>query len=239
MKKISNRQDLNHYFTNINGFFDDYLSHGVSAIRVHKYITQNMERFKNKYNLSEIEGIDEVIRQVAEHRRNMELDNIVKFEQFVSRIDENLLSISRSDVKHERVLADYYNSSIGHIELINHSCHLYKIEDFGQEIKSVIFSEEELGLIQTNVIDKIISELQNRKVSINSLDGQSIYNPIDFLLGSIIDETKLKENIESKLDKKTLIEIISCLLPYTILGSEILSSVEYKGDFKGYYIWEI
>jgi hypothetical protein len=82
----------------------------------------------------------------------MELDGVYKFESFIS-MNESLIGINKSNIEHEKVLADYYSLVIGHVELIDSEIHLYKINDFGKKVTSIIFSDSEIEEIKGKICD--------------------------------------------------------------------------------------
>lgn len=240
MKSISSTEELNKYYGKVNELIDKYIKvHKVSPIEIYNYINKNLNRFKSKSSkllgedLNEIHNIDKIIKDVIEHRRNMERDRIFKFEKF---INESIISIEPTTIEHEKILADYYNSSLGHIKIIDPNLHLYKVEDFGRSIECMIFSIEDISKIKKKLISQIQNELLPKQIILNELDGQFLKNPINFLMESIISKDQLEENISNKLDEEKLIELISTLIPKTLPHS--YSNLSYKGRFASFYIWE-
>ena len=240
MKKISNSSELNQYYGKINNYIDEYISsHRVSPTEIYKYINKNMNRFLEKFGLNDIEYIEQIVKDVVEHRKNMERDKIFKFEQFISKINESLITLTPSTVLHEKILADYYNTSLGHIELMDPNLHLYEIRDFDKIIKSIIFSSEEIELLKTKIQQKISSEISDMSVELNSLDGQILDQSLNFNLKSILSEELLSENINSKLNSVVLINFITKLIPNSMMRLGEFPSVKFKEIYKGHYIWEV
>lgn len=239
MKKIANSNDLTNYYSQINKYIDDYIkSHKVSPREIFRYISKNMSKFLKKYNLEDIDNIQRIVKDVIEHRKNMEKDKVFKFEQFNHNINESLFDLGETSVEHEKILADYYNTSLGHIHNVDSSNHLYKIEDFGDSIESIIFSDSEISSIKEVIINKITNELKHKTVLVNSIDSVLLTNPMNFLLENILSEEKLRENCESKLTELTLLEMITILIPSFMGGQQVTQNFKFKGNFKGYYIWD-
>jgi hypothetical protein len=150
MKKITNREELNQYYKRVNELVDEYITgHNIRPSEVYHYFQRNLQSFLERTGLSDVDGIKKVVNDVLEHRRHMELDKVMKFESF-NRLNESVLSIGNATVEHEKVLADYYNTSIGHIDLVDGDIHLYKINDFGKKVLSIIFSDSELQKVKEN-----------------------------------------------------------------------------------------
>ena len=94
-----------------------------------------MNSFLERSGLKDVQGIKRVVSDVLEHRRNMELDldKVMKFESFNS-LNESVLNLKDSTVEHEKVLADYYKTSLSHVDPIDKNLHLYLVSDFGKKV---------------------------------------------------------------------------------------------------------
>ncbi len=240
MRKITNSSELNQYYGKINKHIDEYIkSYNVTPSEIYRYINKNMSRFLENIGISDIENIQIVVKDVVEHRKNMERDKIFKFEQFSNGLNESLISLTPSGIDHEKVLSDYYNTSLGHINILEPDLHLYEIRDFDNIKKSIIFSIEEIGLLKNKIQQKISDEIMEKEVELNSLYGQILDTKMDFLLKSIVSPDLLKENINSKLDDGLLIKMITTLIPNSMLDVGNASNVKMKEIYKGYYIWEV
>lgn len=239
MKKITNSSELSKYYSEVNKFIDEYIKlYKVTPSEIYRYINKNLSRFLNKFNLTDIENIERIVKDVIEHRKNMERDKIFKFEQFNTQLNESIIEVGSVTIEHEKILADYFNTSLGHIDVIDPNLHLFEIKDFDQSVKSIVFSNEEVKSISDKLIDRITDELSSMEVSLNSIDGQSLINPFDFLLGSIVSESQLKSNIQSKLNGDKLIEVITTFIP-SIVHVEYSSVCRFQGISNGFYIWTL
>jgi hypothetical protein len=241
MKKITNREEANQYYSQVNELVDDYIKKWkVKPTEIYSYFKRNMRVFLEKSGLSEIDGITRVINDVLEHRRGMQLDGIIKFENF-NYITESVININKSTVEHEKVLSDFYKTSIGHVEVIDAEVHLFKINDFGKKVISIIFSDSELDEIKNNIVDSIVEDSKNKALSISEIDGVDIGISIRFWLSDIIDQEKYKEVCKNKITNENLLLIIKKTIQKrqdfpTNFSNDRLS---YKDDFKGYHIWEV
>lgn len=239
MKKITNSSELSKYYSEVNKFIDEYIKlYKVTPSEIYRYINKNLSRFLNKFNLTDIENIERIVKDVIEHRKNMERDKIFKFEQFNTQLNESIIEVGSVTIEHEKILADYFNTSLGHIDVIDPNLHLFEIKDFDQSVKSIVFSNEEVKSISDKLIDRITDELSSMEISLNSIDGQSLINPFDFLLGSIVSESQLKSNIQSKLNGDKLIEVITTFIP-SIVNVEYSAVCRFQGIFNGFYIWTL
>ena len=164
----------------------------------------------------------------------------MKFESF-NKLNESVLSIGNATVEHEKVLADYYNTSIGHIDLVDGDIHLYKINDFGKKVVSIIFSDSELQKVKENVLDGLVSEAENKVLSINEIGGVEIGVSFRFWLSDVFDKEKFRATLTEKITNENLLLIIkSTIQKNQELPTNFSSDrLNYKDDFKGYHIWEV
>lgn len=241
MRKITNREELNQYYKTVNELVDKYITgHNIRPSEIYHYFQRNMQSFLERNGLSDIEGIKRVVNDVLEHRRFMELDKVMKFENF-NQLNESVINIGNANINHEKVLADYYNTSLGHIDLVDGDTHLYKINDFGKKVVSIIFSDEEIKEIKENILDNLVLEAENKVMSINEVDGVEMGFSLRFWLSDIFDEEKFRKSCEEKLTNENLLVIIKSVIQK---GQELPTNfsndrLSYKDDFKGYHIWEV
>jgi hypothetical protein len=241
MKKITNREELNQYYKQVNELVDEYITgHNIRPSEVYHYFQRNLQSFLERTGLSDVDGIKKVVNDVLEHRRHMELDKVMKFESF-NKLNESVLSIGNATVEHEKVLADYYNTSIGHIDLVDGDIHLYKINDFGKKVISIIFSDSELQKVKENVLDGLVSEAENKVLSINEIGGVGIGVSFRFWLSDVFDKEKFRATLTEKITNENLLLIIkSTIQKNQELPTNFSSDrLNYKDDFKGYHIWEV
>jgi hypothetical protein len=154
MKKITDREELTQYYGKINQYIDEYIkSHKVTPTEIYRYISKNMNRFLEKYQIGDIENIDRIVKDVLEHRKNMERDKVYKFEQFNVDLNESYISVEPSSIEHEKILADYFNTSVGHVNTLDKKNHLFEVKSFDEYFKVICFSENEISKIKSEVLD--------------------------------------------------------------------------------------
>jgi hypothetical protein len=169
----------------------------------------------------------------------MEMDKVFNFGDFSVKLNESIISILPSSVEHEKVLADFYNTSLGHIEVLDKGSHLFELEDFGEQKRVIIFSTEEVEMLKDKFKKKILEEFSNKTVSISSLNGISLETPIEVNLGGVISESNLSELIDSKLDKDMVLNLIGKFIPESLFSFSLLGGAQFRDLFKGFYIWEL
>ena len=241
MKRITNTLEANKYFDIVNNLVDEYIQkYKIRPVEIGQYLNKNLESFLERNGLSDVIGIKSVVKDVLDHRRHMQLDSIMKFESF-SKMNEGLIDIGKSDIEHEKVLADVYNTSLSHVELVDSNIHLYSISDFGKEINSIIFSDLELSEISKKIEDKLVEEISSKPFSINSVDNINLEMDFRILMLDIISEEKLRSSIKSKLNKESLIGVIKGIINSSqdVFIDLQEGVVSYKGEFNGFHIWEV
>jgi hypothetical protein len=241
MRKIANREELNQYYTMVNELVDRYINtHRIRPSEIYHYFKRNMKSFLERNGLSDIEGIQKVVNDVLEHKNFMEMDGVMKFEKF-NQLTESIINIGDVNVNHEKVLADYYNTSLGHIELVDGDIHLYKIIDFGKKVVAIIFSDDEIKNIKENILDNLVLEAKNKVMTIDEVDGVEIGFGLRFWLSDIFDEEKFRKSCEEKITNENILIIIKGIIQKSQDLPKNFSDdkLSYKDDFKGYHIWEV
>lgn len=221
MKKISNREEANNYYKVINTAVDDFISKTkAKPSEVHKYLNKNGKSFLKRLEVDEIEGMQNILNDVLSHRKGMEDDNIFTFENF-SKLNENLLNVGNPTVEHEKFLADMFNTSLGHIDVIDPQLHLFRINDFGNLIYSVIFTNDEIKKVREELESDIVSGLLSQSVSLDSISGVLI-DKLSFSLSDLLTEVDVQSIVTSKLSKSFVLNYIS-----SVVGSQdnVLSSL--------------
>jgi hypothetical protein len=241
MKRITNTDEANFYYKKVNELVDKYIKeHKIRPSELNRYLIKNLQSFLENSGISDVEGINRIVMDVIDHRNHMELDGVLTFESFKS-LNENVTSIGNATVEHEKKLADYYNTSIGHVELLDDGMHLYKVSDFGEKIVAVIFSENELNKVYENIEKKILEENKKRALTISEVDNISLDDSIRIWIGDIISDDKLKSILKEKLNKYFLLSIIKKSVqskqdfPLNFANDRL----KFKGESGGYYIWEV
>jgi hypothetical protein len=161
-KKITNTEEANFYYKKINDLIHNYINEWnikPSALKKFFSLTKR-DKFLKKHDLNEVIGINQVFSDVLEDIESMEVDGVLTFEKFL--IKENLLSIGKSDISHEKVIGDYYNIGLGHINPIDDDIHLYELTEFGKKINIFIYSKEEINKIKDVLRDNYLKEIKEK-----------------------------------------------------------------------------
>jgi hypothetical protein len=168
----------------------------------------------------------------------MEGDGVLTFESFhkidenysnggnsVMGIIQNMIERPTDPIKYEKVIADKYNVSLGHVEEFDLDKHEYNVEIPGHESLDVfILSKDDIEPIKSVVIEKMYQDLIKDTLKLNSFD-----TGID--LGDIIKYNDFENSLlDESIDDKKVLEILDVLLS----GEDYSDHIEYKG----YYIWE-
>lgn len=236
---INNREDANKYYQLINELVDEYIDKWkIRPSRLGKYLRPGSDRF-NKFlmrnNLSEVKGAEVILKDIIEDRVHMEKDGVMTFESFhlfesddfkIDSMKECLYKgIEKADIKMEKILADVFDTNLGSIDIVDADKHIFKIEDWeGEDKKVIIYSDEDLEVIKTNMVENLYEELRKKKVELSS--------KVSVDLGDLIREDDFTGMMSDQLDKtdnftnSLLNEIITDLLEF-----------DFKQEESGYFIW--
>lgn len=232
---ISNREDANRYYQLINQLVDDYIDKWkIRPSNLKRYLKPGSERF-NKFlernKLNGVKGSDRILKDIIEDRYNMEKDGVIKFESFklfessefkFESLKQCLYKgIEKADLKIEKVLADYFDTSLGQIDIINADKHIFKISNWKtDEDEVIIYSKEEVEVIKNNMTDYLFLELTKKKVEI--VEG------IEIDLSDLIKFDMFGEQMDKIFKKNNfLIDTISKVTSY-----------KFNGEYKNYLIWK-
>ena len=116
----------------------------------------------------------------------------------------------------QKIIADKFRTSLGHVEEIDSSKHLYNVSDIKKSNEVLIFSDEDLKGVKEDIDKFIIDNLKQRVIEFKSIKFN--INLVDIIV----------DDVESKLEDKT-IDVMSEILQN--------SDFNYDGDFKGYHFW--
>ena len=236
---INNREDANKYYQLINELVDEYIDKWkIRPSRLGKYLRPGSDRF-NKFlmrnNLSEVKGAEVILKDIIEDRVHMEKDGVMTFESFhlfesddfkIDSMKECLYKgIEKADIKMEKVLADVFDTNLGSIDIVDADKHIFKIEDWeGEDKKVIIYSDEDLEVIKTNMVENLYEELRKKKVELSSkvsVDLSDLIKEDDFT-GMMSDQLDKTDDFTNSL----LNEIITDLLEF-----------DFKQEESGYFIW--
>lgn len=233
-----NPDNINDYYQKINELIDEYFSWNVKPSALKKYFKPGglgVKKFIERNNLSNVLNINKIIKDVVEDRYSMEKDGVLTFESFGAEMVEDILSsndigtgldfilynnIEPSDLKEEKIIADYYRTSLGHVTEVNKDLHEYTVDVLKSDYNIIIFSEEDFGKITDNLVEYIMNYLSKKSVTVAPLN-------INVQLDHLIDREAVKAMVDSK---SYIVNIIS----------EILNTHEYtyQKKFGDYHFWQ-
>lgn len=230
---INSREDANKYYQTINTLVDDYIDKWkVRPSNLRRYLQPGSERF-NKFlernGLKDIKGADRVLRDIIEDRDHMEKDGVITFESFkIFESDEFKISslrqclykgINKASNKHEKILADLFDTSLGHIDVVDSDRHMFIVDVWGKKSDVVIYSKEELDLISENMLEYLYNEVKTKKVDLSA--------GIKVSLGNLITEESFKKEVKDN--------VFSLTKPVSLVSQCI--GYEFKSEFENYFIW--
>lgn len=208
-QKIENRKQLNDYFKKVNEEVDKYIvEHQIKPSRLAKYIISNggIDKFVEEIGLSDIDGINKVVDHVLKSRVHMEKDGIMKFESF--RLNENVMerptilnadilfdTMQAATIDHEKILADYFDTSLGHIEEFNTLKHLYIVDATDGKFYAYVFTNSDMDTILNNIKEFVYNNIP-LEVEVKLTDKLSIKIPV------------ADANVESKVESIDIVSIL-------------------------------
>jgi len=232
---INNREDANKYYQMINGLVDDYIDRWkIRPSNLKRYLQPGSERFRKfleRNKLKDIKGSEIILRDVIEDRAHMEKDGVITFESFklfeseefkIGSLKQCLYKgVNKSTTEMEKILADHFDTNLSSIDVEDSEKHQFKIENWeGDDIKVIIYSDEEIKLIKENMIEFIFDELSKKKVNITE--------SIEIDLNEIINKEVYQKKIEEKFTEKFTKDLIT-----ECLGE----NWEFKSEEKKHFIW--
>ena len=233
---INNREDANKYYQVINGLVDDYLDKWkVRPSNLKRYLQPGSERF-NKFlernKLKDIKGAAVILKDIIEDRDSMEQDGVITFESFkmfeseefkIHSLKQSLYKgIEKSTQQMEKVLADHFDTNLGDIDIVDSDKHIFKINDWNNhDVEVIIYSKEDLEIIEGNMIDHLYTELSKSKITLT--------DSISIDLSDLVKEEVFENKMFDIFTPEFLIKTISDLL-----------GGEYQKEDQGkYFIWII
>lgn len=232
---INNREDANRYYKIINDLVDDYVDKWkIMPSKLKKYLKPGSQRFKNfldRNKLSEIQGSDKILKDIIEDRYHMEKDGVLSFESFnyfesnefkIQSLKETLYKgIEKSNIDMEKILADYFDTNLGDIDIVDSDKHIFKLNDWNNsDYEVVIYSEEEFNIITNNIIEHLYTELSKKKIELTE--------HISIELSDLVNKELFTSKIEIVLTEVLIKKLISDALD---------NNFKFKDKFKEHYIW--
>ena len=129
-----------------------------------------------------------------------------------------------------------FNTSLGHIEILDPQLHLFKINDFGKDVYAIILNESEISKLKVMFIGQIKEDLFSKVVSVSEIQNVSI-DPLKFWLSDILDDTKVMESINSKVSKDLVFNFIKESFSGVVGVNYDLESFSFFKEHSGFFIW--
>ena len=216
---IQNTEDANKYYQLVNQYIDEYVGKWkIKPNNLKNYLLGNKSKLVNfleRKGLKDISNINRVVLDIVEDRVAMHNDGVMTFENFkFFESDEFKIidmkqclykGIDKTNIKHEKILADYYDVSLSQIDVVSADKHIFKIDD----LNIVIYDEDELNIIKENIKDYVLNQTFNKsvKLDLGNSDLDLNVNIKDFM-----DEDKFKNKIDEILTPESVKSIISSIL---------------------------
>jgi hypothetical protein len=216
---INNREDANRYYQIINHLVDEYTDKNkIRPSNLKRYLQPGSERF-NKFlernKLKDIKGAAVILKDIVEDRDSMERDGVITFESFKMFESEEFKihslkqclykGIEKATQKMEKVLADHFDTNLGDIDIVDADKHIFKINDWNNhDVEVVIYSKEDLEVIEGNMIDHLYTELSKSKINLT--------NSISIELKDLVKEEVFENKMFDIFTTEFLIKTISDLL---------------------------
>lgn len=195
MDKKINRDNIDSYYELINTKIDYYFDKNISAKSLFNYFNKDygMNKFIEREELGDIQGIKKVIKDVVEDRTAID-EGVKTFEQYNQ--NSSIFNI-KFDITQdiEQIIADHYRVSLGHIQ-----SDLNKIN-----LKGLKGDKELYVFTMSNLRDIYINVATNMyNIFTQSLDFE--YTPLNIKMDidpSVIDKEGIINLFYSKVSGNT------------------------------------
>lgn len=235
---ITNREQANQYYDIVNKMVDEYMDgEKIRPSMLKYYLKKDGDMFNyllKVNNLSEVVGIDRVLSDVIDDREGMEIDGIMKFENFkileseefkISNIRQCLYkSINNAGSDAEKVIADYYDTNLGSVEIDSPEAHVFSVSGWhNDKIRVIVYNNDELDVFNSNLIEYLYNEICSKEIE--------LVLGIKLVLSDFIKIDNFKDKFTEKMnldnDKEFSIKII-----------EKITGTEFKINKNNHYIFE-
>ncbi|CAG7580481.1 MAG: hypothetical protein SLAVMIC_00437 [uncultured marine phage] len=233
-------ENINDLYGKINELIDSYFEWKVKPSSLKRYLKKGsigLKKFIERNDLGNIDKIDKIILDVVDDRFGMEDDGVLTFERYSTFVEDDKMdgpntreghteilynNVGDSNIEYEKIIADHYRTSLGHVEVVSEAQHLYDVNNG----TVIVFSDEDLGEISNNLAGFIYDFLSESVIQMKTLN---ISLKLEGLIGNE-EDLKSKMNVNDTKFQDDTIDVIS----------EILQNDDYKyiGDFRGYHFWE-
>jgi len=239
MIKLKNREDANKYYKIVNEIIDKFIDNtNARPKEVYVYINKNMRKFLDNNKLSEVVGIERVVSDVIEHRKSLQDDNILTFEGF-SSVLEDISDLKSNNVRKEKILADFFHISSGHIDTINQDLNIYQVKDFDESYFVTCLSENDLNQIRTKLKNLLTNKIISQKIQFDPLVENFIGENSNLNLNKFIDDTKLSVFLDESINSESCIKYFEFFLNNSDIVELGNIDLKFITDSNGYKIWKI
>jgi hypothetical protein len=181
--------------------------------------------------MKDIKKADVILKDILDDRDAMEKDGVITFESFrmfeseefkIHSLKQCLYKgIEKATGKMEKVLADYFDTNLGDIDIVDSDKHIFKLNDWeNSDWEVVIYSKEEMDVILTNVVEHMYNELSKKKIELSQ--------HISIELSDLIKEDAFINKIENILTDEMAKKLISDCLD---------NGFKFKDEFNNHFIW--
>lgn len=211
---MRNSEDVNKYYKLINEYIDDYLGNWkVNPKNLKKYLNTNrIANFLEKKGLNGIKNINRVIDDIIQDRIYFEDEKVMKFENYIFESIENESidinqclhrGINKSNIEHEKIIADHYDVSLSEIDILDSNTHKFKIEND----EFIIYKEDEIEIIKENLKEWAIKNILEREIVVD-IGGKEI----KLLMSKLVDNKLVEEAISNEIKEVKWIigKILKC-----------------------------
>ena len=204
---IKSSDDANKYYSLIDSHIESYVNnyyskYGVEPRKIEEHLLKNknlMDDFLKKRGLFDVSGINRIVQDVLEDRIALHKDSVMTFESFsllesvdykINSLKECLyLGISEVTVEHEKLLADLFDCSLSHVECVSPDRRIFRVDS--EDLESVvIYLENELEIVHSNMINYFVTELMGNSVSFQNLSFG--------VFGDFCDESQIIKLVSEK-----------------------------------------
>lgn len=232
---INNREEANRYYQIINNMVDEYIDKWkIRPSNLKRYLKPGSERFKKfmeRNKLKDVKGADVILKDIIDDRYHMEKDGVITFETFkffeseefkIHSLKQCLYKgIEKSTNKMEKIIADYFDTNLGSIDIVDADKHTFKINNWeNDDLGITIYSKEEFDVITENMIDHLYQELSKNSVKLTE--------SISIELSDLVKKDAFEIKMKTIFTKDFSVKIIT-----DCLGSEW----KFKGESDGHFMW--
>ena len=161
----------------------------------------------------------------------MEKDGVITFESFkmfeseefkIQSLKQCLYKgIEKATQKMEKILADYFDTNLGDIDIVDSDKHIFKLNDWeNSEWDVVIYSKEEMDVILTNVVEHMYEELSKKKIELSQHISIELYD----LIKEDVFINKIQNILSDDMAKKLISDCLD-------------NNFKFKDEFNDYFIW--